>query len=130
MNGYAAVVIFDAEELALLKRATRLVDCLPDYTVSYRMPVRCHELARAVGQILKLKVIDGRYGVADHSWLMTEKPYHLLDVYACGRLPQVQLVDVSAVCNTEYRFGEERQDINTNMVYDLLGWMERGEARR
>jgi hypothetical protein len=65
-------------------------------------PIRCHELARAVGKVLDLEVCDGRFGFVEHSWLWTESldpavaPWvlpRILDVYVPGAIPQVQLVD-------------------------------------
>lgn len=84
--------------------------------------VRCHELARAVGRVLGLPVQDGNYTCVAHSWLLVpdarrprksqldpggtpgvigETPRQaayfyswILDVYAVGRLPMVQLVDI------------------------------------
>lgn len=65
---------------------------------------RCHELARAIGQIHGLQVQDGYYGYVEHSWcwmtpwMEVELGYplipNLLDVYAVGKLPMVQLHDM------------------------------------
>lgn len=67
-------------------------------------PVRCHELARAVGQMLKLEYEDGRFGFVEHTWLWTSPcdktvaPWvlpNVLDVYTPGSMPMVQLVHMA-----------------------------------
>lgn len=65
---------------------------------------RCHEVARAVSQIwekrglpsaCEIQVVDGHYGAVDHSWLAFWDGGRscIIDPYAVGRLPMVQLVD-------------------------------------
>lgn len=58
MRAYAARHVFSAEEKRYLARAMRLVDLAPTCDEHGR-EVRCHELARAVGQVLRLPVVDG-----------------------------------------------------------------------
>ena len=97
MRGYAETEIFVQEELELFADATRMVALLGErLSLADQAKVRCHELARAVGRVLELPVQDGKYGGAQHSWLVTaQRPdrSHILDVYVVGRLPMVQLVD-------------------------------------
>ncbi len=92
--------------------------------------VRCHELARAVWAVLGFdhygRVVDGKYGRVEHSWIELWEVEGLaarwiLDVYACGRLPQVQVVDLFFTLPHEdaYQRGEPRDDINQAMVNSL-----------
>ncbi len=103
MEGYAAREVFSAQEKALLGSAQAFVSTVP-YELLDGAPVRCHELARAVGRLLDLEVGDGHFGFVEHSWLWTtpfpKEPCgpswglpNVLDVYVPGALPQVQLVD-------------------------------------
>jgi|GEM_PF-2787853 len=99
MIEYSERHIFTRRELDLLKQAQNLVANAP-YLDGDGEPIRCHELARAVGRVLCLDYADGRYGFVDHTWLWTESPGdsipwklpNVLDVYVPGSLPQVQLV--------------------------------------
>lgn len=85
-----ALTVFRADEILLLQQAVTIVDCLPHDDTHTKL--RCHEVARIVGTILRLDVIDGHYGAVDHSWCLTPRK-RILDPYCVGRLPQVQLVD-------------------------------------
>jgi hypothetical protein len=87
---------FSADELRALEIATRLVSKIPDVAT---FTPRCHEIARAVAVTLKkyeieVDVVDGTYGSMEHTWLVTDRE-NILDTYAPGREPQVQLVDMS-----------------------------------
>ncbi len=123
MKGYAAAEIFSACELQFLARAQRLVELAP-HELDGKL-VRCHELARAVGSVLDLVTVDGWYGMADHSWLCTtpprefDTPPNILDVYAPGRLPQVQLVHSTTHLPFEYRRGDWRKDIRFDVIEEL-----------
>lgn len=133
MKSYSETNVFDANEVKLFKRATELVSKLLDRQLTV---VRCHELARAVGRVLKLEVQDGYYGFCDHSWLWTVAPPkdrnalvgrlglpNILDVYAVGQLPMVRLVDCAHTqlphVGWAYRPGEARKDINHERVDSL-----------
>lgn len=104
MIGYAEKEIFTNREQVLLVRATNLVERVP-YSFEDGEPIRCHELARAVGQALELEYEDGHYGFVEHTWLWTS-PFdgktarwsmpNVLDVYVPGGLPQVQLVHMGS----------------------------------
>jgi hypothetical protein len=132
MKGYSASEEgFKPFEQRLLLQATQLVDCIPE-TLWGGGPLRCHELARACGKFLNLPVADGRYGSVEHSWLWTrpltpmqpgESPPNILDVYAVGRLPMVQLVDYSSHGprhHKHYSFGSPRSDIDERVVARLI----------
>ena len=134
MRGYAELEIFSVDELELWRRATLLVAAVDE---AYFPDLRCHELARAVGTVLKLPVQDGHYGFVDHSWLWT-KPLgetmgrvgfpNLLDVYCVGAMPLVRLVDGGHTSlphvGWAYRPDAERTDIDRDVVTRLLGVFE------
>jgi hypothetical protein len=141
MKGYAATDVFTARELQLLEKATKLVAAVSDDTayVAAGELIRCHELARAVGDVLHLPVVDGKFGSVEHSWLLTTLPNSakrtagfvprpsILDVYSVGRLPMVQLVDNvhwGLTAHKAYVEGEFRKDINTGVVERLLCQMK------
>lgn len=103
MKGIHAKGTFTRYEQALLAAATKMVAAVQEPAVTKAFPqfrhVRCHELARAVGSLLKLPVVDGialcSNGLVEHSWLLTRRGprSNILDVYCVDRLPMVQLVD-------------------------------------
>lgn len=124
--------------LRLLEAATALVERVP--AKARGDWVRCHELTRAVGMILGLPWVDGRFALVEHSWLVVpdgaRRPRLLLDVYAVGALPQVQLCDEGWPMSgaREYRVGPAREDIDDRVVMWLcrrmLGETLRAPARR
>jgi hypothetical protein len=147
MKSYSESDIFHERERLLMIEASRLVAKLDEHEALRHaeklrgrpadMPrLRCHELARAVGKILDLPTQDGKYGTVEHSWLWTgpvpqdfaariAKHGHrniapnILDVYAVGQLPQVQLIDVQHVGlthRTTYVSGLEREDVDEHVV--------------
>jgi hypothetical protein len=86
--GYAARECFTPADLTAYVRARAMVKMMPEGHT-------CHEVAAAVGSVLGLSPVKGTYGGFDHSWLVLPSG-HVLDVYAPGRLPPVQLVHVGA----------------------------------
>lgn len=89
---------FQGRDVELLRDATTVVDALPDPLQGMK-PWRCHEVARVVGELLGLRVVDCTYGAMDHSVLFIRDAHYpsghcavILDPYCPGRLPQVQLV--------------------------------------
>ena len=120
MKGYAEREVFTERELTLLNMATALVDLVP-YELDGE-PVRCHELARAVGVVLDLQHEDGKFGFVEHTWLWTSPlgeiaPWHLpniLDVYVPGSLPQVQLVHMKAGLPHRYTLTHRRLHVPAN----------------
>lgn len=136
MIGYSERDIFAKWECSLRSAAERYIEAVP-YELDGEV-VRCHELARAVGQMLDLEVADGWYGMIDHSWLWTRKPKrsffadgvpNILDVYAVGRLPMVQLVSSSPHLPYEYRRGDARKDVRQIVVDDLVLRMQNSVGR-
>jgi hypothetical protein len=88
--------------------------------------LRCHELARAVLECLgakaydmgvSLDVVDGKCGPVEHSWICFLADGVVLDVYAPGREPPVQLVDPLIGF---YKPGERRTDISESYVVELV----------
>jgi hypothetical protein len=124
MIPYAQRECFTPQEVELWKRATEIVAKLPHFVEDDE--VRCHEVARVVGGILKLPWADGWYGMAEHSWLWTRawEPLspmpNVLDVYAVGRLPPVILVHSSTHLPFEYRRGDSRKDTRVGVVHTLM----------
>jgi hypothetical protein len=66
--------LFSEREKEMLGLASAIVELLPETTPDGEL-IRCHEVARIVGCLLKLEVQDGKYGLHDHSWLWTG-PFH------------------------------------------------------
>lgn len=140
MRSYSEDNIFTQGEIYLFRRATRLVDSIADRP-DVRL-VRCHELARAVSQVIGLPIQDGMYGFVEHTWLWTRelpKEYfeglslragdlcpgpNILDVYSVGSLPMVRLVDGGHAqlphIGWSYRPTRAREDINHEIVASLV----------
>lgn len=140
MRGYAEKTALPAREQELFRRATALVESIPDIE-----GVRCHELARAVGRLLDLSWQDGYYGFVQHTWLWTRELRqdhivartgfpNILDVYSVGSLPMVRLVDADCVSlphiGWSYRPGPDRTDIREAMVETLVGHMTSGASAK
>lgn len=118
MITYAERVCFEASHRQLLTRVEQYVSRVSD---DWGNELRCHELARAIqivtyGSGHTLVVVDGKCGPIEHSWLMMDGG-KILDPYAPGRLPSVQLVDPIA---GNYRPGEKRADIRHAIVDQLV----------
>lgn len=84
--------------------------------------LRCHEVARAVQRVLaaqphELVVVDGKCGPIEHSWLRCRDGV-ILDPYAPGRLPAVQLID--PIVGTAYRPGVPRTDIRQEIIDQIV----------
>jgi hypothetical protein len=134
MIGYAAAEIFTGEELFARELAERMVLVAPYLDEETRKPIRCHELARAVGKMLKLPVCDGRFGFVEHSWLWLREPEpelarwnlpKILDVYVPGAIPQCQLVDTATGLPWRYQWDVPRTDVNERIVTELVELFER-----
>lgn len=133
MRSYAENTVFSQLEQVAWRTATQLVDglnrCL---SVQEQEGLRCHELARAVAHALgegDVEVVDGYYGYVNHSWLRFKaQPTHLLDVYAVGRMPMVQLVDAEGLL-PEYDSYRKRSlaelHLNPTLNYAGIGLLVR-----
>jgi hypothetical protein len=98
MKGHTELEMIDQREMWLFSLATLAVAQIPEgIDETHGGETRCHEVARAVGRCLDLPVMDGLYGVVDHSWLLIEDPRRnkrkILDVYCVARIPIVQIID-------------------------------------
>jgi hypothetical protein len=130
MISHSQKVIFSPNELILLKHATKLATRIEDIP-----NLRCHEVARAIGYVLRLPIQDGYFGYAEHSWLWTESndsehfPKNILDVYTIGSLPQVQLISMGYTLphNENYMwemYGTYRKDIDEAIIAKILKGIE------
>lgn len=125
MKSYSEATIFTRREMLLLKQAKQLVGSIPDRQDA--ADIRCHELARAVGVVLGLTYIDGKFGFVEHTWLSTFRDRgdkeNILDVYAVGMMPMVILVDAHHLTLQLPRLykpsKEARKDIRWDVVKDL-----------
>jgi len=118
MISYAQRVCFDREHRELL---ALVAQCVARVSDEWGNELRCHELARAVHVVTyehgyTLVVVDGTCGSIEHSWLMLDGG-RILDPYAPGRLPAVQLVDPIV---GSYQPGEKRTDIRRAIVDQLV----------
>lgn len=137
MKSYAERTCFTEDHLTKWRKASSFVERLPTRWVNLvgdrwipfdavadktlKTPeLRCHELARAIGRVLKLKHVDGKYGNVEHTWLELRE-WGILDVYCPGRVPQVQLVDAPWMLpeSKVYIPGPVRDDIREALV-DVL----------
>lgn len=122
MKTYAEGRIFRDHHYATYARARDLVQRVSPVRGK---ELRCHELARAVLGCLAIKahemgvsldVIDGKCGPIEHSWISFADGV-VLDVYAPGREPPVQLVDPLVGF---YAPGVRRTDIRESYVIELM----------
>lgn len=135
---------FSEQQLKIFHRAEALVQAAS----SFGERLRSHELARAVHVRLcieeglsgaawsdRFEVVDGKCGDIEHSWIELEESrfssnylyasYLVLDVCAVGRLPQVQLLNVTPSLRgpgngLQYTKGPNREDIRVSVLRDLL----------
>lgn len=132
MLGFSRNEVFEPLALDLYERAAALVARLPENEPDSGELLRCHEVARVVGHFLGLPVMDGRYLHVPHSWLYfcnrADQPRRLriLDPYAVGRLPMVQLLDTeySIPHDDHYRPDYPRADIRNGVVHALIADLE------
>ncbi len=127
MIGYAERVWVPARTAEVFRYARSLVARVPSHLDPEGREVRCHELARAVarclaGQRVAHQVVDGLLWAVDHTWIVLPDPGRrlLLDMYAPGRLPQVQLICDDACVSRGYTPGEERTDVRWSVVDHLV----------
>lgn len=128
MITYAERACFRESHLRLFRRVEACVALVSD---AWGNELRCHELARAVHLVVyedehKLDVIDGHCGPVEHSWLRCSDGV-IIDAYAPGRLPAVQLVD--PIVAAHYRPGARRGDVRADIVKRIVAEL-RGEPLR
>jgi hypothetical protein len=119
MITYAERVCFQPAHVQLLARVETYVARVSS---SWGNELRCHELARAIHIVVpdrehKMLVIDGKCGPIEHSWLLVGADV-ILDPYAPGRMPAVQLVDL--IVGAAYRPVPSRSDIRQPIVDRLV----------
>lgn len=133
MLGYAHTDVFDRRVQRYYTTAFKFVSAIPEKIPDGRT-VRCHELTRAtlaylrlhlahidVDRPLRMTFEDGKFKVVDHSWICFPEQRCILDVYAVGRLPMVQLVTIDVGYLRDYVPSEEKRgDIDASMVSLLL----------
>jgi len=121
---YAERACFYPPQLRMLTRVESSVARVSD---AWDNELRCHELARAVVLVVDhdhvLSVIDGKCGPIEHTWLRFGDGV-ILDPYAPGRMPAVQIVD--PIVGT-YRPGAPRTDIRQAIIDRLVAEM-RGDG--
>lgn len=126
MRSISETTYFSSRALDLLERVELAIA-----VIHHRKELRCHEVARAIGEFFGVHVVDGYFGVADHSWCTFEDHseadrfrQYILDPYAVGRLPQVQLITVSGpvgmAAQQMYREAAPRTDIDATIVSNLI----------
>lgn len=137
---YAERCVFSDRAVSALQIAETLVGRVG---ACWGNELRCHELARAVQGCLReaghprARVVDGRMGSIDHSWITLpdcslQTGFNLppiLDVYVPGRLPQVQLIDASWLISADYVAGSERLDVRHDVVQRLAREMQSPASR-
>jgi len=147
MTPYVQREIFRPQDVRLFKRAESAV---AGVGAQWGNELRCHELTRAVHRFLDdtgLEVVDGRLGPVEHSWLEYMVPIDdtargsypsyqhfrrvILDVYAPGRIPQVQMIHRSpaVVSVGAYVPTERRTDINERIVTLVHAEIKRAAER-
>jgi hypothetical protein len=90
-------------------------------------PLRCHELVRIVQRafvdhgVFEEMIVDGKFGVIEHSWLRVERDV-ILDVYLPGALPQVVVWNVLPIhpITELYKTSAPRDDIRKDVIQDVL----------
>jgi hypothetical protein len=115
---------FSPISLARYEMACKLVAAIPDGIEELEgFKIRCHELARVASLILEVPFVDGRYGAVEHSWLeWVDRSKHrtILDVYAVGQEPMVQLIHSPIGLLNLWQAGEFRDDTDFNVVDTLV----------
>lgn len=137
MKGYSADHVFTRADLIVWRAAIQVVESIIDPAEYMEAdPLRCHEVARFVAQVLgtwlfpmcapDAQVSDGHFGGVEHSWIELRHGY-ILDVYVVGRLPMVQLVYTGILlCRDKYRPDTPRMDILQPIIDQLMAaWRAR-----
>lgn len=119
MITYSQREVFKQTDMKYFEEASGLVARMPDFDNELR-ELRCHEVAQVVGCLLDLRVRDGKYEIGcEHSWLVLPTG-NILDVYAVGRHPPVQLVAVVLTMPVRYREMDIGLKIRHQVVEQLL----------
>lgn len=119
MKGIIRKIIFD-ETVEIYKQAVKIVNAIPEIE-----GLRCHEVTRVVGHLLDLKVVDGKVGVVEHSFIPIKQKdgsIIILDCYTPGRYPMIQLVD--EIIPRLYHQGSPRNDIDQVQIIKILEYLK------
>ena len=86
--------------LQMLGKISHAVSLLPDLDLGKygdkKIVISCHMLARAIGAVFGLKVVDGNYVRSfAHSWLVSDDRRWVFDVYPVGVTTGPTLVDAT-----------------------------------
>ena len=127
MNPYVTAFI-PPEDQRLWKLIRRQVSQLPNLNFGKddngeEVLLSCHILARAVGNVHNIQVVDGHWFIGfEHSWCVTEHG-NIIDVYPVATLGGVTLVhgDMPLI-NQLYRRKESLEVSNARFETD---WFER-----
>lgn len=118
---------FDPQHIVTHDLAEMIIQFVPERDPQGR-DVRCHEVVRFVRKWVTsdhTRIVDGYYHEVDHSWLEVVDPHTkrmaILDPYAVGRLPRVQLVTTVHNLHRAYREHRKRNDIRVDVVEWLYG---------
>jgi len=100
MTPYVATKI-PTQHLQLWRRLDHVIARLPDLDLGLDqkgepIALSCHMLARAIGRVFRLKVVDGEFvrGFA-HSWLLTNDKRWIVDPYPVGIIGGPLIVDAT-----------------------------------
>lgn len=141
MKSIVETEYFHKDDLRLVYLVQLAVALLPT-DIGAPKGIRCHELTRAIKhQFPQLGVVDGKYGTVEHSWCtlpaevgVRSRPM-IIDVYAVGRFPQVQLIDTfPCLCHAHdprfpvvsqlFRGLTLRDDIRENVVKKMNSFLD------
>lgn len=136
MKGYAESRIFSKKARAMFFKAKHYVSLIEEKTdENGKERLRCHELVRIVANVIVFDppsyepffippfvIVDGKYGHVDHSWIEIRERISedvILDVYAPGQMPQVQMIDTAWVLPHKkiYVAGDQRDDIKWGTIH-------------
>lgn len=103
MTPWVAGKISDKNKM-LFNKIEHIMRQLPDLDLGQdenglKILISCHMVARAIGQVLNLKWVDGIYGRTEgnigftHSWLLTPDKEFIIDCYPVGMLGGPLLID-------------------------------------
>jgi len=127
--GWTERAVFSPRHAEAYRLARALVGRVSSHLDREGREVRCHELARAVVhylgiQEIEARVVDGVLWSIEHTWIVLPGQYGndaLLDVYAPGRLPQVQLIDTHGQIMRGYEpWPVSRSAVRDEVVDDLI----------
>jgi len=118
VKSYTLKECVSEEAVQIWKEATRLISFIQGYSDL----IRCHELARAVVEIVGGEVRDGKFGPIEHSWIQLKTPcLSILDPYQPGTVPQCVLIHKNLLnpIVSLYESWPFRTDIRNDVVQSI-----------